>query len=118
MGACLPCLGGGGLKKEITKEGYGPRPEKGQFCKLRYQGMLTSGHVFDQSRDGFSFELGEGAVIKGWDILVAKMKLGEKAKLTIPPSYGYGSSGAAPAIPPNATLIFNVELIEINDTFY
>ncbi len=83
---------------------------------LTYIGKLEDGSVFDQSRkDPFSFTLGEGRVIKGWDIGVKSMQLGEKADLVIKSDYGYGDSGSPPKIPGGATLIFTVELVQIEE---
>jgi FKBP-type peptidyl-prolyl cis-trans isomerase len=96
--------------------GQGPAAKAGDKIKVHYTGTLTSGTEFDSSRKAgkpFEFTLGQGAVIKGWDLGVAGMKVGGKRKLTIPPSLGYGARGAGGVIPPNATLLFDVELVEI-----
>ncbi len=104
------------LKYETLEEGDGPEAEPGQTVQVHYTGTLTDGTKFDSSRDRgkpFSFPLGRGQVIRGWDEGVAGMKVGERRKLTIPPELGYGANGSPPDIPPDATLIFDVELIEI-----
>ena len=96
--------------------GTGKEAQPGQRVKVHYRGTLTNGKQFDASYDRnqpFQFGLGAGQVIKGWDLGVAGMKEGGKRKLTIPPELGYGARGAAGVIPPNATLIFEVELLEV-----
>ncbi len=103
-----------GLKYEILKAGTGAEAKAGQMVSVHYVGTLTDGKKFDSSRDRgepFQFKLGAGDVIKGWDEGVAGMKAGELRKLTIPASIGYGARGAGGVIPPNATLLFEVELI-------
>ncbi len=109
-----------GLQYEDTKVGTGASPQKGQTCVMHYTGWLwengAKGTKFDSSLDRgtpFSFPIGQGRVIKGWDEGVATMKVGGKRTLLIPPDLGYGSRGAGGVIPPNATLIFEVELLEI-----
>jgi peptidylprolyl isomerase len=109
-----------GLKYEDTKEGTGPSPKNGQKCSMHYTGWLweneTKGKKFDSSLDRgapFEFRIGQGEVIRGWDEGVATMKVGGKRTLIISPGLGYGSRGAAGAIPPNATLIFEVELLGV-----
>jgi FKBP-type peptidyl-prolyl cis-trans isomerase len=105
-----------GLKYEVLREGNGPVAKSGQTVSVHYTGWLTDGTKFDSSVDRgqpFSFTLGAGQVIKGWDEGVAGMKVGEKRKLTIPSDLGYGQRGAGSVIPPNATLVFDVELLGI-----
>ena len=105
-----------GLEYEDTTEGTGPSPQAGQTAVVHYTGWLTNGTKFDSSRDRgtpFSFTIGRGQVIAGWDEGVATMKTGGRRKLTIPPNLGYGAHGAGGVIPPNATLIFDVELLEV-----
>jgi peptidylprolyl isomerase len=105
----------GGVKIEIVKEGQGPLPKQGQTVVVHYIGTLPNGTKFDSSRDRgqpISFVLGAGRVIRGWDEAVAAMKIGTRAILTIPPAMGYGAQGSGNVIPPNATLIFDVELLE------
>lgn len=104
------------FKKEIITEGTGEVAKAGDTVEVHYTGTLRDGSTFDSSRDRgtpFSFPLGAGMVIKGWDQGVAGMRVGEKAKLTIPPSLGYGERGYPPVIPANATLVFEVELLSI-----
>jgi peptidylprolyl isomerase len=96
--------------------GHGAMPVKGQDVTVHYVGMLTDGKIFDASRDHgapFSFVIAEGNVIPGWDEGVATMRVGGKRKLTIPPQLGYGAAGAGGVIPPNATLIFEIELLAV-----
>jgi len=97
------------LKIEKLTSGNGPAPTKGQTVTVHYTGWLTDGSKFDSSVDRdepFSFVLGEGQVIAGWDQGVAQMKTGDKVKLTIPPDLAYGRNGYPGAIPPDATLVF------------
>lgn len=105
------------LQIEVIKAGTGASPKKGSLVTVHYTGKFTDGKKFDSSVDRdepFQFVLGAGQVIGGWDLGVAKMKIGDKVKLTIPPHLGYGAGGYPGAIPPNATLIFEVELLAID----
>lgn len=107
-----------GVTKETVTPGDGKTfPQKGNKLAMHYTGTLENGSKFDSSRDRgkpFEFQIGVGQVIKGWDEGVIQMSLGERAKLTITPDYGYGARGYPPVIPANATLIFDVELLKIN----
>ena len=106
-----------GLKYEDTVMGDGDTAEAGQFVTVHYTGWLENGDKFDSSKDRndpFQFKLGAGQVIRGWDEGVAGMKIGGTRKLTIPAELGYGARGAGGVIPPNATLIFEVELLGLN----
>jgi FKBP-type peptidyl-prolyl cis-trans isomerase FkpA len=108
---------GSGLKYEDLQEGSGTAAKSGDNVQVHYTGWLTDGTKFDSSLDRgspFAFKLGAGRVIKGWDEGVAGMKVGGKRKLTIPAALGYGSRGAGGVIPPNAELIFEVELLKVN----
>ena len=111
-----------GLQYRDIKESTGEKPKKGQTCVMHYTGWLwengAKGKKFDSSVDRgepFDFPIGTGRVIKGWDEGVLSMKVGGKRELLIPPSLGYGSRGAGRVIPPNATLLFEVELLKIQD---
>ncbi|HYO77930.1 MAG TPA: FKBP-type peptidyl-prolyl cis-trans isomerase [Thermoanaerobaculia bacterium] len=105
-----------GLQYSIDRPGTGAQPQAGQMVSVHYTGWLTDGTPFDSSRDSnapIQFPLGVGRVIRGWDEAIATMKVGEKRTLVIPPDLGYGESGFAGAIPPNATLVFAVELVGV-----
>jgi FKBP-type peptidyl-prolyl cis-trans isomerase FkpA len=104
------------LKIEKLTAGKGPAPKKGETVTVHYTGWLTDGSKFDSSVDRdepFSFVLGAGQVITGWDLGVATMSVGDKVKLTIPSDLAYGEAGYPGAIPPAATLVFEVELLAI-----
>ncbi|NES99537.1 MAG: FKBP-type peptidyl-prolyl cis-trans isomerase [Sphaerospermopsis sp. SIO1G2] len=108
---------GSGLKYIELEKGSGDvTPQKGQNVTVHYTGTLEDGSKFDSSRDRkqpFTFKFGIGQVIKGWDEGLSTMKVGDRRKLIIPPDLGYGARGAGGVIPPNATLIFDVELLDI-----
>ena len=104
------------LQVDDMKVGTGAEAVSGKTVTVHYVGTLTNGSKFDSSRDrgqGFTFRLGAGQVIQGWDKGVAGMKVGGVRKLTIPPDMGYGERGFPPVIPPNSTLVFEVELLDV-----
>jgi peptidylprolyl isomerase len=120
LGAIVMTMTSSGLQYEDTTAGTGESPVKGQTCVMHYTGWLwvdgAKGAKFDSSVDRgrpFSFPLGLGRVIRGWDEGVATMKVGGKRTLIIPADLGYGARGAGGVIPPGATLLFEVELLEI-----
>ncbi len=105
-----------GLEYEEIEAGTGPQAVAGKTVAVHYTGKLPNGQVFDSSiprGQPIEFKLGAGRVIKGWDEGIALMKQGGKARLTIPPNLAYGERGAGGVIPPNATLIFDVELVSV-----
>ena len=105
-----------GLQYEDQVVGNGASPQPGQTAVVHYTGWLDNGTKFDSSVDRgqpFEFPVGQGRVIKGWDEGVATMKIGGKRTLIVPPQLGYGARGAGGAIPPNATLMFDVELLGV-----
>mmetsp|Transcript_38865 Transcript_38865/g.116846 ORF Transcript_38865/g.116846 Transcript_38865/m.116846 type:complete len:125 (+) Transcript_38865:365-739(+) len=107
---------GAGLVLRTTKPGDGINfPKKNDTVRVHYDAFLESGRKFDSSRErnqAFLFRLGMGQVIEGWDIAVARMSRGQVAEVTIPPCYAYGEAGYPPVVPPQATLIFQIELID------
>lgn len=105
-----------GLTFLITKKGMGRQPKNGETVVVHYTGMLTNGVKFDSSRDRnepFEFKLGAGRVIKGWDEAFSNLRVGDHAILVIPSALAYGSRGAGGVIPPDAKLIFVVELVDV-----
>jgi FKBP-type peptidyl-prolyl cis-trans isomerase len=107
-----------GVKYETLKAGDGPELKPGQTALFHYTGTLADGKVFDTSHqkdkdEPRSFEIGADKVIAGWEEGVPGMKVGERRKLTIPPELGYGEQGNPPSIPPNATIVFEIELVKI-----
>lgn len=106
----------GGVKYETIKAGNGDQAKTGQQVRVHYVGKLDNGVTFDSSRERgtpFTFQLGAGGVIKGWEQGIPGMKVGEVRRLTIPPEMGYGPQGHPPSIPGGATLVFEVELLGV-----
>lgn len=103
------------LKKEDLKVGTGKAAKTGDHVTVNYRGTLTDGTLFDESygKAPFEFDLGAGGVIKGWDVGVVGMKEGGKRKLTVPGDLAYGANSPTPKIPPNATLVFEIELLKV-----
>ncbi|RKN79964.1 peptidylprolyl isomerase [Ulvibacterium marinum] len=105
-----------GLRYKIIENGNGSKAEKGQQVSVHYEGALLNGQVFDSSyqrNQPIDFQLGTGQVIPGWDEGILLLKVGDKARFVIPPDLAYGSAGAGGVIPPNATLLFDVELVKV-----
>ncbi len=105
-----------GLRYKIEEEGNGPKAEKGQTVSVHYKGMLPDGSVFDSSysrNQPIDFKLGKGQVISGWDEGIQLLNVGDKARFVIPSHLAYGERGAGGVIPPNATLVFDVELVKV-----
>lgn len=105
-----------GLTYVVTQPGTGAQLKAGDTVKVHYTGLLTNGVKFDSSHDRndpISFPLGQGRVIKGWDEALQKLRIGDRATLFIPPSIGYGARGAGNVIPPDATLIFIIEVVGV-----
>ena len=110
-------LSGQRLMKSVKRSGSGGFPGPGDEVSVHYVGTLEDGTVFDSSRrrrKPFKFTLGQGAVIEGWDLAVESMQVGEMVELTCAPEFAYGPAGAPPAIPPNATLSFEIELLDFH----
>ena len=105
-----------GMKVEILQQGSGAGAKVGDNVKVDYTGTLMDGTKFDSSigRDPFEYTLGQNRVIQGWELGLVGMKVGEKRKLTIPPELGYGAAGAGNTIPPNSTIIFEIDMLGIN----
>jgi peptidylprolyl isomerase len=120
-GARSPATGGevttpSGLRYADIVVGSGPAPQTGQTAVVHYTGTLTNGVEFDGSRGKgrpLEFALGRGEVIRGWDEGIATMRVGGRRRLTVPPQLGYGERGRSPLIPPNSTLVFDVELLGV-----
>ncbi|MSP55410.1 MAG: FKBP-type peptidyl-prolyl cis-trans isomerase [Myxococcales bacterium] len=116
--ALKPTTSPNGLVYYVLQPGTGAQPKAGETVKVQYTGWLTDGTRFDSSLDRgepFSFRVGVGQVIKGWDEAVLDMRVGEKRQIRVPSTLGYGANGAGGVIPPNAILIFDVELMGIDE---
>jgi FKBP-type peptidyl-prolyl cis-trans isomerase len=113
--AAQPATPRDGIQRTDIRVGTGPEARSGQRVRVHYTGKLTNGTTFDSSvgKQPFSFNLGAGEVIRGWDLGVAGMKVGGRRRLTIPPELAYGARGAPPQIPPNSTLVFEVDLLGV-----
>lgn len=112
----VPLESSTGIRYYVTRAGAGASPVPGQTVAVHYSGFLTDGMMFDSSVERgklFVFPVGIGRVIKGWDEAVLDMKVGEKRQIHVPPGLAYGDKGAGGAIPPGATLIFDVELVQL-----
>eukprot|EP01135_Chromosphaera_perkinsii_P001847 Nk52_evm26s211 gene=Nk52_evmTU26s211 len=117
-GGALDLSGDGGVLKTVLVEGTGETATSGKSAKVHYVGTLANGDKFDSSRDRnspFEFNLGEGKVIKAWEIGLQSMRVGEKARLECKPKYAYGSQAVGDKIPANSTLIFEIELLGIGE---
>ncbi len=107
-----------GMKVEILKEGAGAQVKPGDPVSVSYVGRFENGEEFDSNIGNdrpFTFSLGKNAVIQGWELGVLGMRVGEKRRLTIPPELGYGSEGFPPVVPPNAALIFEIDMLNIGE---
>lgn len=104
------------IRVEVLKSGTGRQAKMGDVVQMHYTGSFPDGRVFDSSRRGgrpFGFTAGNGQVIPGWNLISLEMKQGDRWKCTIPPQLGYGAGGSPPVIPPNATLVFDMELVSV-----
>jgi len=104
------------LKIEYLQKGQGPAPAPGDTVVVHYTGWLTDGQKFDSSHDRrqpFEVEVGRGRVIEGWDVVLAQMRVGDQVRVTIPPELAYGSRSPGAGIPPNATLVFEIEMLAV-----
>ena len=116
MGAACQCSRMANLQMEYLVFGKGAVADEGQITVVHYTGWLTNGQKFDSSvdrKEPFEVAAGVGQVIKGWDVALLRMRVGDKVKVTIPPEMAYGAAGAGGIIPGNATLVFEMELLEV-----